>query len=190
MQFTTHEIWTLVHGIGFGALYLLLGSGAIISLRKDTVSQAGDMAAGIQRNGQAIYLTGMALLAWLTVLTGTYLVYPWYRAPAPPNTPNLTEYPRSLLLSNPATATWHTVGMEYKEHVGWLVPFAITMAAVIAWRYGSQLRQLSQIRRSLQFFVAGSLVAAAFAGLFGALIDKAAPVSGGKQFQLLTRGKQ
>ena len=176
--------------MGFGALYLLLGSGALLTLGKDRGTQSGDVPAHSGRNCQAMYLSAMALLAWLTVLTGTFLLYPWYRVPAPERAGNLSEYPRSLLLSNPATAAWHTVGMEYKEHVGWLVPFAITMAAVVAWRYGSQLRQLSQIRRSLQFFVAGSLVAAALAGLFGALIDKAAPVSGGKQFQILARGKQ
>ena len=32
MEITTRSLWTLIHGMGFGALYLLAGSGAIVAL--------------------------------------------------------------------------------------------------------------------------------------------------------------
>jgi len=34
-----------------------------------------------------------------------------------------------LLKSSPHTIGWHSLGMEWKEHVAWLVPISITMAA-------------------------------------------------------------
>ena len=47
------------------------------------------------------YLISMAALAWLTVLSGAYIIYPWYRAAPPQGTTDLTGYPRSLLLWKP-----------------------------------------------------------------------------------------
>jgi len=32
MEITARSLWTLIHGMGFGALYLLAGSGAIVLL--------------------------------------------------------------------------------------------------------------------------------------------------------------
>lgn len=42
----------------------------------------------------------MAVAAWGTVLTDTWVVYPWYRAKIPTS-------PKSILLSNESTAQWH-----------------------------------------------------------------------------------
>jgi len=184
MEITTRSLWTLIHGMGFGALYLLAASGAIVALYRrygtDTPSQSvtgGDRFLGI-------YLAVMATLAWLTVLTGTYIIYPWYRAAAPAGTANLAAFPRSLLLSNPATSQWHSIGMEWKEHVAWLVPIAITAAAVVAIRYARDLKHHPQIRSALVGFIAASLLAAGIAGFFGAMLDKNAPVEGGQTIHL------
>ncbi len=73
----------------------------------------------------------MAIVAWATVVSGTFIVYPWYRA-APPQGADLTAFPRSLLPSKPTTAQWHNLGMESKEHVGWLAPIAATAEAIAA----------------------------------------------------------
>ncbi len=54
----------------------------------------------------------MTLLAWATVITGAYIVYPWYRATPPPDALSLTGYPQRLLLSSPSTIAWHSIGME------------------------------------------------------------------------------
>jgi hypothetical protein len=171
--------------MGFGALYLLAGSGAIATLyvRYSTNSQSHSFQG--RDRLLAFYLTAMAALAWLTVLSGTYIVYPWYRTPAPVGASQLAGFPRALLLSNPATTQWHSIGMEWKEHVAWLVPFAITMAAAIAIKYGRSLRFHPQLRSALQVFIVTSLVAAGIAGFFGAMLNKKAPVEGGQAIYLL-----
>lgn len=44
--------------------------------------------------------TAMAGIAWLTVITGTWIVYPWYREKTPTSA-------KSVLLADPDTADWH-----------------------------------------------------------------------------------
>ena len=72
-----------------------------------------------------IGLTALALIAWLTVISGTWIVYPWYREPVPTS-------PKSILVADPNLAQWHEFGMEWKEHAAWIVPFLATVAAFIA----------------------------------------------------------
>jgi len=185
MEITTRSLWTLVHGMGFGALYLLACSGAIVLLylRSSPDVRADSPPAGDRLLG--IYLSVMAVLAWLTVLSGTYIVYPWYRAAPPASATHLATYPRSFLLSNPATKQWHSIGMEWKEHVAWLVPIAITMAAFIAIKYARDLKHSPALRSALYGFVGASLFAAGVAGFFGAMLDKNAPVDGGQTIRLV-----
>jgi hypothetical protein len=184
MEITTRELWTLIHGMGFGALYLLAGSGAVVALyRKRSVGTQDANAHGEVRF-LAIYLSAMALLAWLTVLSGTYVIYPWYRAVPPAGAANLVAFSRALLLSRPETKQWHLIGMEWKEHVAWIVPIAITMAAAVVVKYGHDLRNHRQLRSAVLGFVAVSLAAAGIAGFFGAMLNKNAPVEGGKTFHL------
>jgi hypothetical protein len=185
MEITTRSLWTLVHGMGFGALYLLAGSGAIALLYLRFSAHAPASASPQGDRFLGIYLTVMSALAWLTVLTGTYIIYPWYRAAPPAGILILKAFPRSLLLSNPATKQWHLIGMEWKEHVAWLVPIAITAAAVIAIRYARDLKHHPQLRSALLGFTALSLFAAGIAGFFGAMLDKHAPVDGGQTIQLI-----
>jgi hypothetical protein len=185
MEVTTRSLWTLIHGMGFGALYLLASSGAIVALyQRYSIEASSQNPAGRDRF-LGIYLSVMAVLAWLAVLTGTYIIYPWYRAAPPKDTVSLGAYPRSLLLSHPATSQWHLIGMEWKEHVAWLVPIAITAAAFIAIRYASDLKHHSQLRSALLGFTAISLFATGIAGFFGAMLDKNAPVDGGQTIQLV-----
>jgi hypothetical protein len=185
MEITVRSLWTLIHGMGFGALYLLACSGAIATIfRRYSTNGQGHIEPDSELP-LGIYLAAMAALAWLTVLSGTYIVYPWYRAPAPAGISNLAAFPRSLLLSNPATRHWHTIGMEWKEHVAWLVPIAITTAAVVVIRYARDLKYHPHLRFAVQGFVVLSLFAAGVAGFFGAMLDKNAPVEGGQTIQLV-----
>ena len=190
MEITTRSLWTLVHGMGFGALYLLACSGAIVLLYLRSATNAPAHSTPGSDRILGIYLTVMAALAWLTVLTGTYIVYPWYRAAPPASAANLAAFPRSLLLSNPATKQWHLIGMEWKEHVAWLVPIVITTAAVVVIRYGRDLKFHPQLRVALYGFIVLSLFAAGVAGFFGAMLDKSAPVEGGQTIQLVQGEKQ
>ena len=185
MEITTRSLWTLIHGMGFGALYLLACSGAIVAIYQRYSTEPLPQNQAGRGRFLGIYLSIMAALAWLTVLTGTYIIYPWYRAAPPKDTVSLVAYPRSLLLSHPATSQWHLIGMEWKEHVAWLVPIAITAAAFIAIRYARDLKHHPQLRYALLGFTALSLFAAGIAGFFGAMLDKNAPVDGGQSIRLV-----
>src|SRR5579872_6002327 len=122
MEITARSLWTMVHGMGFGALYLLGCSGAIVGLwRRDGQAPEGRTHDSFL----SAYLIVMAALAWLAVLTGTYVIYPWYRAVPPSGLANLSAFPQRLLLSSASTAEWHSLGMEWKEHVAWLVPISM-----------------------------------------------------------------
>jgi len=118
----------------------------------------------------------MVIAVWLTVISGTFIVYPWYRAAPPEGTSDLSAYPRSLLLSDPTTAGWHRFGMEWKEHVGWLAPIAATVVAAVLTYYGPEIARRVGERRVVAIFFIVAFLTAAAAGAFGAFITKAAPV--------------
>jgi hypothetical protein len=181
MEITLRSLVTILHGMGFGALFLLACSGAFVELAR--VGQGG-IAASTDR-AVRIYLLVMTVLAWLTVLSGAYIIYPWYRAIAPPGTVDLSTYPQLLLKAHPNTIGWHSFGMEWKEHVAWLAPISITMITAVYFHYGRQLRNHIALRRAVLTFIAVAFFAAAVAGLSGAMINKYAPVQGGHLFHLL-----
>jgi len=183
MEITTRALWTLVHGMGFGALYLLACSGALMELYRVS-APANNLSERVSDRFLSGYLVVMALLAWATVLTGTYILYPWYRAAAPPGTLNLAAFPQLLLKSSPTTAGWHSLGMEWKEHVAWITPIAITMVAAVFIQYGRDLKNHPKLRTAVLTFTAASFLAAAVAGGFGAMLNKYAPVTGGNTIQL------
>lgn len=184
MEITARALWTLIHGMGFGALYLLACSGALVELyRLTTSSPSPDSSPGQERFLKA-YLLTMVVLAWAAVLTGAYVVYPWYRAAPPPGTTDLSMFPQRLLMSSPTTTGWHSLGMEWKEHVAWFAPISITMVAFVFIRYGRGLKNHPQLRAAVLFFAVASFVAAGIAGFFGAMINKYGPVQGGATIHL------
>ncbi len=176
MSMDSREIWTAIHGTIFGLIFLLGFSGAIYalySLRQDWQTQEG-----LERNARniQIYLWVLAGCVWAAVLTGTYIVYPWYRATPPPGTYDLSAYPRYFLSSSAATEGWHEFGMEWKEHVAFLAPIAATVTAYATSYFGPRLARYPQERRVIMIFFVFAFATAVVAGLFGALIAKAAPV--------------
>ncbi len=183
MEITLRSLITMVHGMGFGALFLLAFSGAFFELAR---TGQGSTVPSSDR-AVRVYLLVMTLLAWLTVLSGAYIIYPWYRAIAPPGTVDLSAYPQLFLKAHPNTVSWHSFGMEWKEHVAWLAPISITMVTAVYFHYGHQLRHHYALRRAVLTFVGIAFFAAAVAGFFGAMINKVAPVQGGHLFHLLHR---
>ena len=176
MVMNSREIWTVVHGMVFGFIFLLGFSGAlyaVYSMKAEWLT-----AEGISKtvNNIKIYLWGLAISVWAAVFTGTYIVYPWYRAAAPQGTTDLSTFPKLLLLANPDTAAWHTFGMEWKEHVAFLAPIAATVVAFAVSYYGPALAKKIGERRAVMVFFIFAFATAAAAGLFGAFITKAAPV--------------
>ena len=93
-------------------------------------------------------------------------------------------------MASPATAGWHSIGMEWKEHVAWLVPIAITMAAAVCRRYGGGLKSHRELRTAVLGFVWASLLAAGVAGFFGAMLNKNAPVQGGTTMRIMEGGEK
>jgi hypothetical protein len=90
-------------------------------------------------------------------------------------------------MSSPATVDWHSLGMEWKEHVAWFAPISITMVAFVFIQYGRDLNNHRQLRTAVLVFTLASFVAAGVAGFFGAMINKYAPVQGGNTIQLSHR---
>ena len=185
MELTVRGLWTMVHGMGFGALYLMACSGAMVELWRRSPASAGGGQTPDDRFLR-VYLVTMAVLAWLAVLSGAYVIYPWYRAVAPPGIANLAGYPQRLLQSSPATAGWHSIGMEWKEHVAWLAPISITMVAAVFSKYGRRgLEAHPQLRRAVLSFAVVAFLSAGIAGFFGAMLNKKAPVDGGSTVHLV-----
>jgi hypothetical protein len=176
VEVSIREGWTVLHGMLFGAAFLVAFAGGLAglySLRPEWVTVAGIQERVMRLK---IGLWGMAAIAWGTVLTGTFIVYPWYRAKPPEGTVDLTNFPRYLLLANPNTAAWHSFGMEWKEHVAWLAPIAATVVAFAVTYYGPSLAKKVGERRALMIFFVVSFLAATVAGVFGAFINKVAPI--------------
>lgn len=189
MELTTRGLWSLIHGMGFGGLYLLACSGALIELWRRYAPRAAAPVTARDERFLRLYLAAMAVLAWLAVLTGTYVIYPWYRA-TPSAGADLAGFPQRLLMSSPDTIGWHSLGMEWKEHVAWLVPIAITMAAAVAIQYGRDLCRHPQIRNAILGFTAIGFFAAGIAAFFGAEIDDHAPLRGVSTIHLTEGSEQ
>jgi hypothetical protein len=176
MSMDSREAWTLIHGMIFGIIFLLGSSGAMYALH--SLRQSPQSQQGLARHARnlKIFLWVLAVCVWAAVLTGTYIVYPWYRATPPPGAYDLSAYPRYFLLSSATTEGWHEFGMEWKEHVAFLAPIAATVCAYAASYFGPRLAQRPQERRAIMVFFIVAFATAAAAGLFGALITRVAPV--------------
>ena len=176
MALTDRELWAVIHGLVLGTLFLLAFPAGLVGLW--SLKQKYLTTEGVQERMPRLLIGGwvMAIVAWATVITGTWIVYPWYRAAPPEGTEDLTDYPRSLLLSDPDTEQWHKFGMEWKEHVAWISPMLATAVAFVILYYGVQLVQRPEMRRPLLMLFTLAFGAAGIAGLFGAFITKAAPI--------------
>jgi hypothetical protein len=160
----------------FGSLFLLAFAGGLAglwSLRPEWVT-----ASGIRERMTRLKVgvSSMALIAWITVITGTWIVYPWYRAAPPQGTTDLTDYPRSLLLATEGKEEWHRFGMEWKEHIAWASPILATAVAFVVLYYGTQLIADKKLRYLTMGMFVAAFATAGIAGLLGAFITKAAPV--------------
>jgi len=176
MELSNRETWAALHGMVFGALFLLAfggGFAGLWSLRPEWITANGLKERMLRLK---VGVTSMAVIAWITVITGTWIVYPWYRATPPQGTTDFTEYPRSLLLATPGKEEWHSFGMEWKEHIAWASPILATAVAFIVLYYGTQLITDKKLRFLTMGLFVGAFAAAGIAGLLGAFITKAAPV--------------
>jgi len=185
MEITMRDLWTVLHGMGFGALFMLAFSGALAEIYRMSGPQGMLQPSSRERALLNFYLVAMVVLAWFTVFSGAYIVYPWYRAVPPAGITDLSEYPRRLLLSSGKTSEWHNIGMEWKEHVAWLAPIAMTMVAYVTAKYGRAITRPRNMRSAVLAFAIAAFVATGVAGAFGAFLNKYAPVRGGTTIVLM-----
>jgi len=188
MELTSRETWAVIHGLVLGTLYLLAFGGALAglwSLRPGLIT-----AAGIHERMKRLYLGFgvMAATAWATVITGTWIVYPWYREKlagadfakcAGLDLPSKACSPRDFILSNVSgdTEKWHEYGMEWKEHVAWAAPILATSAFLLVLYYGPRLISRKWLRMAVIVLLVAGFAAAVVGGAFGAFINKVAPIS-------------
>ena len=175
MHLTIREIWTVLHGMGFGAIFLLAfagGMAGLYSLRPELITQEG-VTERLRR--MKLGLWAMAVTSWLTVISGTWVVYIWYRAKPVPGV-DLAHYPKALLVASQATAGWHNFGMEWKEHIAWFAPILATAVAYLVHHYGRRLIHMPEVRRVAMALLVLAFATAGVAGALGAFINKAATI--------------
>lgn len=164
----------LTSGQFFFMLHLTLGVAFVHAYAGGMATLLRTSPTPRQRTIRTWSTAGLAVVAWATVLSGTWLVYPGYRAAPAPGV-DLVDYPKASLMSDPGTEIWHHFGMEWKEHVGWIVPFLATAVAYLAIRHRALLENDTRVRRTTTvLFTLAFLISVVAAGL-GAVINAVAP---------------
>jgi hypothetical protein len=175
MLFSERSIWTMVHGIGLGGAGLLGLAAALFYLyatRPASLSITDEPGS----RAFAALTTFTAVMLWLTVMVGTYIVFPPYRATPPPGTTDLSQFPRALVLANANTAWLHAFAMEIKEHMPWIASMLTTAAAFIAVRYPTATLRNPSLRKTAFSLLAISFAIVAFVSLLGVFVNKVAPL--------------
>ena len=176
MLFSDLSIWTMIHGIVLGGTTLMALSAALYSLHTVRTLDGASVAAHNQSRSLSRLIAFTAVALWLTVLVGTYINFPPYRAAPLEGITDLSRHPRSLILANPETAWLHAFGMESKEHMPWIAAMLATAVAFVSVRYRSKLLSDPQLRNTAVMFLAICFVLTAFIAFMGTLINKVAPL--------------
>ena len=172
MLFSDRSLWTMLHGIVLGGGAMMALSAALFALytarRVPRAPAEGSMLAWLTPT--------IAALLWLTVIIGTYLVFPPYRAAPPAGIADLTQYPRALILSRPDTVWLHAFAMESKEHTPWIASMLATAVAFVTIRHRATVLNDVRLRTTATRLLAICFVLVAFAALLGIFVNKVAPL--------------
>jgi hypothetical protein len=169
MRITNHEAFAMVHGMLLGGGFLLAFSGGLLALHGLRIELLTPEGVGDRIRQLKLGTSVMALMAWLTVLTGTWVILPWYRASTP-------DSPKSLLLADPDTARWHTFADVWKTHLAWTSPLLATAAAFLVVYFGRSLARDATARRLVLVLFLGAFAVASISALIGSLVTRAAPI--------------
>ena len=176
MLFSDRSIWTMVHGVVLGGGALMGLAAALFSLCALRPSARAPGATPHESRALAWLLVSTAVMLWLTVLVGTYIIFPPYRATPPPGSLDLSQFPRSLLLAKPDTAWLHAFAMESKEHMPWIAAMLGTAVAFVSVRYRSTMLGDVRLRSMAATLLAVCFALVAFVALLGVFVNKAAPL--------------
>jgi len=175
-MFSGRSIWTMVHGIALGG-GALLGLGAALFFMYAVRAGSG---RGEATPAQSVAFTRLtvftAVALWLSVLVGTYIIFPSYRAAPPAGVTDLAAYPRALILADPNNAWLHAFAMEIKEHVPWIAAMLATSVAFVSVRYRSRLLNDARLRAMGMTLVVITIGLVSVVALLGTLINKLAPL--------------
>jgi len=166
----------MIHGIVLGGGALMALAAALFSLRAMSSANAARGTAQDQSRYLAWLVVIAAVSIWLTVLVGTYVNFPPYRATPPDGLTDLSQYPRSLLQSNPGTVWLHSFAMEIKEHVPWIAAMLTTSVAFVAMRYRSRLLTDLRLNGMATTLLAICFVLSSIVGVLGIFVNKVAPL--------------
>ena len=151
-------------------------SAALFSLRAMPAADGSGVAAQRQSTYLAWLTVFIAVVLWLTVLVGTYVNFPPYRATPAEGVTDLSQYPRSLLQSNPGTVWLHAFAMEIKEHVPWIAVMLATAVAFVGVRYRSRLVADAQLRGMATALLTICFALVCFVAILAVFINKVAPL--------------
>jgi hypothetical protein len=175
----------MVHGIVFGGAALMALSAALFALyaarirNRDTGSGGANRPAA-ESAAESRALAGLtvfvAVTLWLTVLVGTYVIFPPYRATPPAGLTDLSQYPRALIHASQDTAWLHSFAMESKEHLPWIASMLATAVAFVSVRYRSRVLTDARLRDMATTLLAICFALVAFVSLMGIFVNKVAPL--------------
>jgi hypothetical protein len=175
MLFTDRSIWTMVHGIGLGGA-ALMGLAAALFYLYAARTREGTIGSPPASRALAWVMIVTAAMLWLTVLVGTYVIFPPYRAAPPAGVTDLSQFPRSLVLASPDTAWLHAFAMETKEHVPWIASMLATAVAFVCVRYRARVLRDPSLANMSIGLLATSFALVAFVSLMGVFVNKVAPL--------------
>jgi hypothetical protein len=175
MLFSERSIWTMAHGIGLGGAALLGLAAALFYLY---AARPVPDPAGNETGSRAFAMVTVfsAVMLWLTVIIGTYIIFPPYRATPPAGMTDLSQFPRALVLATPSTAWLHRFAMEIKEHMPWIASMLTTAVAFIAVRYRRTALTNRSLRQMMLVLLAMSFGVVTFVSLLGVFVNKVAPL--------------
>lgn len=174
--FTDRSLWTMAHGLVFAGGAMMALAAALFSLRSIHAGKVTEQAARIQSRHLAWLTITIAVLLWATVLVGTYVVFPPYRAVPPEGLADLSMYPKALIQANPATDWLHSFGMETKEHVPWMTAMLATAVAFVSVKYRAQLLRDGSLNRTATWLIGICLLLVSYVALLGVFANKVAPL--------------
>jgi hypothetical protein len=168
----------MVHGIGLGGAALLGLAAALFYLyaSRPVSEPVRDPGADAGSRAFAIVTVLTAVLLWLAVIVGTYVIFPPYRATPPAGITDLSAFPRTLILANPSTRWLHALAMETKEHMPWIAAMLTTAVAFVAVRYRRTALASPAMRRMALALLAMSFAIVSFVSLLGVFVNKVAPL--------------
>jgi hypothetical protein len=175
LLFSDRSLLTMVHGLVLSGGAMMAMAAALYALQAMALPERVAVPER-QGRGLAWIMVAVSVLLWLSVLGGTYVVFPLYRATPPEGIASLAAYPRALLMSNPDTRWLHAFGMEIKEHVPWIAAMMATAVAFVATRYRATLLADRSLRRLATAMMLVALALVSCVALLGVFVNKIAPL--------------